>query len=89
MLEKLFVSVFGLNWFRRTIVVSIVLLTIKLTEWGMAYAHSALQAHADLVGTAGIVTAVSGIPLTMLTLVFNFYRQQRQQDADPSSKPDC
>lgn len=65
-------------WFRRGIVIFTLVLTYRLTSWSTVYAITAITAKADLVGTAGVITAVAGIPLGLLTLLFNKYVDSRQ-----------
>lgn len=65
-------------WFRRTVVVFTLCLTYRLTNWSTVYAITAITSKADLVGTAGVITAVAGIPLGLLTLLFNKYVDSRE-----------
>lgn len=66
------------SWFRRAVVVFTLILTYRLTNWSTLYAVTAITAKADLIGTAGVITAVAGIPLGLLTLLFNKYVDSRQ-----------
>ena len=65
-------------WFRRGIVTFTLYMTFRLTNWGASFALTALASKADLVGTAGVITAVAGIPLGILTLIFNKYVDSRE-----------
>lgn len=81
MLETLFNKLLGLCWFRRSLVIAILVFTFSLTGWAARFAQEALNQKADLVGTAGIIAAVAAAPLGLLTLMFNNYVEKRNQDA--------
>jgi hypothetical protein len=66
-------------WFRRGIAVAVLVLTYRLTEWAARFAEKALAAKADLLATAATITAVAGVPLALLTLLFNKYATSRSQ----------
>lgn len=65
-------------WFRRGLAVSTVILTFQLTTWAAKFAESALAAKADLMAVAATIGAVSGVPLALLTLLFNKYSDSRK-----------
>lgn len=81
MLETFFNKCLGLFWFRRFLALATLGFCYRLTEWAAWFSQEALTNKADLIGTAGIVTAVAAIPLGMLTLLFNKYTEVRN-DAD-------
>lgn len=60
-------------WFRRGLAVTTVWLTFSLTNWAAQYAEKALATKAALLDVAAVITAVAGIPLALLTLLFNKY----------------
>lgn len=64
-------------WFRRALAVFVAVLTIRLTHWGMAYADHALVAKAALLDVAAVIAAVAGIPVALVTLLFNKYVENR------------
>lgn len=80
MLEKVCNKFLGLAWFRRSLVVTILVFTYWLTDWAARFAALALDQKADLVGTAGIIAAVSAVPLGLLTLLSNNYIEKREKD---------
>lgn len=64
-------------WFRRALAIAVMVLVIRLTDWGMGYADKALLAKAALLDVAATITAVAGIPVALLTLLFNKYVETR------------
>jgi hypothetical protein len=64
-------------WFRRGIAVATIVLTFQLTTWAARFAEAALAAKADLMAVAATIGAVSGVPLALLTLLFNKYTDSR------------
>lgn len=79
------------SWVRRIMATIIIWLTIKNTDWAMHFANLALEAKADLTGTAATIAAVSAVPIGFLTLLLNKYielRNQTLKDADLSIKSD-
>lgn len=75
------------SYFRRGLAVAVLILTYKLTEWGMMFANIALNKDSDLVGTAAVITAVSGIPVALLTLLLNKYVETRTQENKTDANP--
>lgn len=71
-------------WFRRGIVIFTLSETYSLSKWGAQFAMAALAAKADLTGTAATIGAVAGIPLALLTLLFNKYVASRKEGPDAS-----
>lgn len=64
-------------WFRRGLYVATFWLTISLTTWAATYAEAALAQKATLLDVAAVITAVAGIPLALLTMLFNRYVEGR------------
>lgn len=81
MIEKYLNKFLGDYWFRRGLACSVLFYTFHLTNWGAKFAEKALSEKADLVGTAGILTALAAIPLGLLTLVFNKYTETKTNDS--------
>jgi hypothetical protein len=69
-------------WFRRGIAIAVLVITIRLTEWGMRYADSALAAKADLLGVAAVIGAVAAVPIGLVTLLFSKYQEWRQNESN-------
>lgn len=80
MLDNLFTNLLGELWFRRLLAIAVLLGSYRLTEWAMIFANSALQAKADLIGTAGILAAVTAAPVGLLTVMFSNYNEKRAID---------
>ena len=64
-------------WFRRGLAVTTVVLTFQLTTWAARFAEHAMEAKADLMATAAVIGAVAGVPLALLTMLFNRYAESR------------
>lgn len=64
-------------WFRRGLAVTTVVLIFQLTSWAARFAQQALETKADLMATAAVIGAVAGVPLALLTLLFNKYAESR------------
>lgn len=64
-------------WFRRILAVVTVFLVFRMTYWATEYAEKALLAKVSLLDGAAIITAVAGIPVALLTLIFNKYVDSR------------
>lgn len=65
-------------WFRRGLAVATFALTINLTTWASSFAEKALaKGQVSLLDVAATITAVAGIPLALLTLLFNKYTDSR------------
>lgn len=71
------------SYFRRALATAVVVLTFKLTEWGTHFAEVGLVAKADLLGIAAVLAAVAGIPVAILSLVFNKYVESRKETNVP------
>lgn len=61
------------SWFRRGLAVATVALAVQLTVWSTHFASKALADKADLMGVAAVIGAVAGVPVVLLTLLFNKY----------------
>lgn len=64
-------------WFRRALAVVAILMTWSLTQWASGFAERALLAKVSLLDTAALITAVAGIPIGLLTVLFNKYVDSR------------
>lgn len=64
-------------WFRRGLAVATFWTTISLTTWAATFAERALATKVPLMDVAAVITAVAGIPLALLTLLFNKYTESR------------
>lgn len=80
MLDKLFDRFLGQRWFRRALIVVVLIFTFRLTTWGANYAMLALTTDKDLMGVAAVIGAVAAIPLGLLTMLFNKYEEKRNND---------
>lgn len=65
------------QWFRRGLVISTLVLVYRMTTWGMDFAERALLADKSLLDAAALVTAVGGIPVAILTILYNKYSEGR------------
>lgn len=76
-------KVVGPFWFRRGLALAVLVFTFRLTNWGAQYAMMALMGpeKVDLLGVAGVITAVAAIPLGLITLVFNKYNEMKANDS--------
>ena len=70
------------SWFRRFLAIAVLLFTYKLTEWGIHFAESGLQAKADLMGIAAVIGALGTGPIALLTLLLNKYIEQRIDESN-------
>lgn len=68
------------SYFRRALLIAVVVLTFKLTEWGTHFAEVGLATKADLLGIAAVLAAVAGIPVAILSMVFNKYVETRVKE---------
>lgn len=68
-------------WFRRGLAIVVMVLVFRLTTWGMHYAQQALDGKAALLDVAAVITAVAGIPVALLTLLFNKYVENRNDSS--------
>lgn len=60
----------------------VIYLAFKLSSWGMLFASVALTKGADLTGTAAVIAAVAGIPIGLVTIVFNTYVKSWRDSAN-------
>ena len=69
------------GWFSRIILVSIGWFAWRVLDWSMAYAGTVLtmEGPKDLIGAAGVISAVGLGPLGILTLGLNKYMEMRSQ----------
>lgn len=65
-------------WFRRGLAVTTIIITVQMTTWAAKYANLALAEKADLMGVAAVIGAVSGVPVVLLTILFNKYVETRE-----------
>ena len=87
MLDKVLTQLLGTSYFRRFLAIATLFIGYGLTEQAFRFAWVALQSKADLMGTAGILTAITALPLGFVTLVYKNYVEQRiQDDINPSGK---
>jgi uncharacterized lipoprotein YddW (UPF0748 family) len=75
------------SWFRRGLVVTIILMTYRLTEWGAKYANTALDMIAngktiDLMAVAALIGAVAAAPVAIITLLVNKYVETRNNESN-------
>jgi hypothetical protein len=81
MLDTFLEKYLGKYYFRRGLAIAVLFYTFHLTKWAGSFALLALAKGGDLVGTAGVVTAISAIPLGLLALIFKWYDDKRESDA--------
>lgn len=67
-------------WFRRGLAITTIIITVQMTTWAASFANAALTSKADLMGVAAVIGAVSGVPVVLLTILFNKYVEARAKE---------
>ena len=67
------------GWFSRILVFFQFWFCYFIVDWSMAYASTSLATGKDLLATAAVIGAVSGVPQGLLMMAPNAYMQMRAQ----------
>lgn len=66
------------GWIRVALLGAVLYTALRLSEWAMAFASTALATKADLMGAAAVVGAVSAAPIAILSLLLSKYMEFRK-----------